>query len=102
MATLNHPSSVLATHLFWDIRAEILEWDKHKKTIIERVLQRGSLAEWKTIVSVYGLDVIVEVVKGLRTLDPVDLNFIATLSNTPLNAFRCYHTRSLTRRHWDY
>jgi hypothetical protein len=70
--------------------------------IIERVLQRGTLEEWKTIVSAYGLEEIVKIVKNMRTLDPVSLHFIAAISRSTLTEFRCYNTRYLTQRRWIY
>ena len=58
--------------------------------------------EWLCIVRVYTLEEIVNNAKNFRTMSPKDLNFIATISNTPKEAFRCYNTRSLTSQHWIY
>ena len=102
METNTNPASILPTHLFWDVNPDNLEWEKNHQLIIERVLERGTLDQWKTIVSVYGLKKIVETVKKMRSLDPVSLHFIAAISHSPLNEFRCYNTRSLTQGHWIY
>jgi hypothetical protein len=96
------PVSQLPRHLFWDVNPENLEWQMNHQLIIERVLERGTLDQWRTIVSVYGLEKIVETVKQMRSLDPVSLHFIAAISHTPLTEFRCYHTRYLTQEHWIY
>jgi hypothetical protein len=92
----------LSPHLFWDVNPSELNWEKNIAFIIERVLQRGTLDEWKTIVSVYGLEKIVENVKKMRTLDPVSLHFIAAISHSPLTEFKCYNNRYLTQQHWIY
>ena len=96
------PVELLSKHLFWDIDPNVLEWERSKKTIIERVIERGSLEEWVCIVKVYTLEGIVNTAKTFRTMSPIDLNFIATISNTPKEEFRCYNTRLLTGQHWIY
>jgi hypothetical protein len=96
------PVELLSKHLFWDIDPNLLEWERSKKTIIERVIERGSLEEWVCIVKIYTLDGIVNTAKTFRTMSPIDLNFIATISNTPKEEFRCYNTRLLTGQHWIY
>ena len=96
------PVELLSKHLFWDIDPNLLEWERSKKTIIERVIERGSLEEWVCIVKVYTLEGIVNTAKTFRSMSPIDLNFIATISNTPKEEFRCYNTRLLMCQHWIY
>ena len=96
------PVELLSKHLFWDIDPNVLEWERSKKTIIERVIERGSLEEWVCIVKVYTLEGIVNTAKTFRSMSSIDLNFIATISNTPKEEFRCYNTRLLTGQHWIY
>ena len=102
MLNNSKPISQLPPSLFWDVRAENLEWEKNYTLIIERVLELGTLDQWRTIVSIYGLEKIVETVKKMRSLDPVSLHFIAAISHSPLSEFRCYNTRYLTQGHWIY
>ncbi|MEO6219398.1 MAG: hypothetical protein ABIO81_03150 [Ginsengibacter sp.] len=102
MQNKSNPITVLPTHLFWDVNTSTLEWKKNANLIIERVLQRGTLEQWKTIMSIYGLKKIVNTVKIMRSVDPVSLHFIAAISHTPLDKFRCYNTRYLTQHHWIY
>ncbi len=40
--------------LFWDTSFDKLDWLKHKKAIIKRVLERGNESEIKEIISFYG------------------------------------------------
>lgn len=96
------PIELLSKHLFWDIDPNVLEWERSKKTIIERVLERGSFEEWLCIVKIYTLEVIIKTSQTFRTMSPLDLNFLATISNTPKEEFRCYNIRLLTSQHWIY
>lgn len=40
--------------LFWDMDSRKLDITTHAKTIIERVLNSGTLADWQWLVSTYG------------------------------------------------
>ncbi|MFZ1075450.1 MAG: hypothetical protein WAN50_03695 [Minisyncoccia bacterium] len=40
--------------LFWDMDSDALDAEKHADAIIERVLNTGSLADWKWLVQNYG------------------------------------------------
>jgi len=93
-------TSDFSAHLFWDIDANKLDWEKNKAQIIQRVLEYGLLSDWKLIQNKYGISQIGEVCKSIRSLDRKSLVFIATLADIPLNSFRCYTTTPLTNSHW--
>jgi len=40
--------------LFWDMNKEKIDLDLHKKSVIERIINFGNLADWKWLVSFYG------------------------------------------------
>lgn len=46
--------------LFWDMDAHKLDTSAHKKTIIERVLNNGTLSDWRWLTSTYGNRIINE------------------------------------------
>ena len=39
--------------LFWDTNPDSLDVEKHERAIIERVINYGTLADWRWIVSCY-------------------------------------------------
>lgn len=89
-------------HLFWDVKRENLGLEKSKKYIIQRALEYGLLKDWLLIKKVYGLEEITSVSQKLRSLEPKALNFIAIISEKPLESFRCYTLRQSNQRHWFY
>jgi len=91
----------LSSHLFWEYDASTLEWEEDSLLIIHRVLEYGLLNDWLVVYRYYGLETIVENAKSFRTLDPIAHSFIATISKTPLNAFRCYTTKLLNPTLWN-
>jgi hypothetical protein len=91
-----------SNHLFWDTNRNSLDLEKHKSYIIKQVLEYGLIGDWKLIQKYYGLDKIAEVAQSFRELDKKALSFIASLSNIPLEKFRCYIYQQSIPRHWNF
>jgi plasmid maintenance system antidote protein VapI len=59
-----HPDlSKLRRVLFWDTKMENINWEKHKRFVIERVFERGNEREIEEITSFYGNEVIKTILK---------------------------------------
>lgn len=90
-----------SSNLFWDADISMMSMDESPGFIIQRVLEYGQMNDWRLINQYYGLDKIVEECKQMRTLDPVCLAFITTISNTKEEDYRCYHFRQSFPTHWN-
>lgn len=90
-----------SAHLFWDVDKEQLNFDEHKKYIVKYVLMYGQINDWKLLLEVYGLEQIAKSATQIRDLDKKSASFISTLSDIPLNQFRCYTTKLSIKEHWD-
>ena len=53
--------------LFWDTTIDKINWDKHKKVIIKRVLERGNSTEINELISFYGKKTVSNEVRLLKT-----------------------------------
>ena len=93
--------SNLSKVLFWDIDIEQVNMDSCPSQIIQRVLEYGTLNDWRIIRTYYGLDKIVDVCRKLRSLDAVALSFISTISHTNKEEYRCYHTKQSSPTLWN-
>ncbi|MBV7532122.1 helix-turn-helix domain-containing protein [Chitinophaga sp. sic0106] len=57
-----HPDfSKFRPALFWDTKMEIIDWNKQKRSVIERVFDRGNFTEKKEILNFYGHDAVKEI-----------------------------------------
>jgi len=65
----------ISTHLLWEYDLEAFDFQKSYKIVIERVLERGDLEEWKEIKRVYGKKKILETVDWSAQLDQRAKNF---------------------------
>jgi hypothetical protein len=82
--------TMFSSHLFWDVNRQELDAEAHAAFIIKRVLEYGALSDWKLIRDYYTIPVIAEEAKKFRELDERALSYIATISHTPIEQFRCY------------
>jgi hypothetical protein len=51
---------IINTALLWEYDLETFNYEKSYKIVIERVLERGNLAEWREMVSIYPEEKILE------------------------------------------
>ena len=65
------------TTLFWDIDKNKLDFEKHKRFIIERILQYGLPNDIKWLLNKYAEKDIIKVVKQSKNIDKKTANFWA-------------------------
>ena len=61
--------------LLWEYNLDTFDFDKSYKIVIERVLQRGNLDDWKQIVAYYSNQQILETIDWSAQLEERDKNF---------------------------
>lgn len=93
---------LLRPSLFWDTNVTLLDFQKDKSAIIERVVSRGRWSEFKAILSYYGPEVVKNTLLQARYLDKYTLAFCSHYFNTPKNEFRCYKQEQLNPELWKY
>lgn len=91
-----------STYLFWDVDRSLLEVERSKVYIVDRVLSHGLLSDWFLLKKIYGKDGIKSVALQLRHLDKYALNFCSKYFDEPLTNFRCYNYVQSNPTHWNY
>lgn len=61
--------------LLWEYDLETFNYDKSYKIVIERVLERGTMEDWKEIVSFYSNEKILETIEWSAQLQKRDKDF---------------------------
>lgn len=92
----------LSKTLFWDTDINKLDYEKHARHIIERVLMCGMLSDWFEIKKYYGIKRIKDEVVRVRYLDKITLNFCSSYFKLSKEQFRCYNTEPSIRKLWNY
>lgn len=73
MKTKKKPN--IPSYLLWEYDLVTFNYDKSYKIVIERVLQMGTLDNWKEIVSYYSKQKILETIEWSSQLDKRDKDF---------------------------
>jgi hypothetical protein len=92
----------LSSHLFWDVNQQAIDYNKHARFVIERVVLFGKLVDWKELKAFYGLNKIKQEALQIKTLDLKSLNFLSLVLNEPRENFRCYEQIQSVNKHWNY
>ena len=92
----------LSKHLFWDTDPASVDPEKHARKIIERVVTRGRVSDWKSIVAYYGNQRLREEAVKIRSLDAKSLNFLSWILHVPITDFRCYTQLQQSPKHYPY
>jgi hypothetical protein len=93
---------ILPSYLFWDIDEKSLDFNEHARFIIQRVIQKGSLKEWRLIKSFYGIEKIKQEILMMRHLDVKTLHFFSTYFEIDKNKFRCFSIQPSNHGHFNY
>jgi len=91
----------LRKELFWDMDADTLDERIHQRYIVRQVIMFGTLDEFRTILSYYGLDAIRESIKKAGYLDPKTFSFVTTILDIDKNEMLCYTKKQLRLAHWN-
>ncbi len=78
---------IINSALLWEYDLETFNYQKSYKIVIERVLERGNLEEWREMVKIYSRKQILETVEWSAQLDERDKEFSRFFLNSEfLNA----------------
>lgn len=67
--------SIINTALLWEYDLETFNYERSYKIVIERVLQRGNLNEWREMTSIYSRGKILETIDWSNQLDNREKEF---------------------------
>lgn len=76
--------------LFWDVRTEDIDETAHRRFVIRRVLERGSLGDIRRTIAYYSLATVMGEVRQMRGLDPVTRAFAACLGDVQEESDPCF------------
>jgi hypothetical protein len=66
---------IINTALLWEYDLDTFNYDRSYKIVIERVLERGNLDQWKEMVNYYSREKILETIEWSAQLDQRDKEF---------------------------
>ncbi len=92
----------LSRSLFWDTNPDTVDYDKHPRYVIEKVITRGQFEDWEEIKRYYGLETIKECALKSRDLNPKALSFLSAIFDIPKEKFKWYMQTQSNPRLYPY
>lgn len=81
--------------LLWDFGQKKIDYKKHKRIIVQRVVEYGGPEDWAKMFSLYSENEIIAEIKELVGLSALNANFVCKLFNLKKTDLKCY-----TKTHW--
>lgn len=92
----------LNPRLFWDSNPEAIDHELHVRHVVERVVTRGTLEDWRAILKHYGHKRVGTEALQIRSLDERSLHFLSAFFETPIESFRCCTEGQYSLTHSPY
>ncbi|NIG56755.1 hypothetical protein F3J22_24965 [Chitinophaga sp. Cy-1792] len=97
----NFPNAQINTSLFWEYDKSRLDFMSMRNVVVQRVIERGWPNDWYAMLNLYGIEDVVETIKGLSYLNEKDMNFVSHQFNIPLSDLKCYGKKQSGNLHWN-
>lgn len=88
--------------IFWDVNFESLDFDKKAPFVIERVFERGDVADIRACRRYYGDEKIRTVLINAKWLPLASIYLACALFSNELTDYKCYNTALSNPTHWTY
>ncbi|MCD4832672.1 MAG: hypothetical protein K8R31_02675 [Bacteroidales bacterium] len=98
----NNEKLKLRDSLFWDIDPKKLNAHSSIMLIVERVLTRGNMLEFKQLIKFYPVHELSQIVLKIGYMDARSLNFISGYLNIPKENFLCYRKKLSNPVHCNF
>ena len=73
-------------HLLWEYDFDRFDFKNSAFIVIERVIERGNMEEWREILRYYGRNEVLEVARKSKQLDKKDKHFTEIYVDSEFNA----------------
>lgn len=81
----------LNTNLLWDCDLKDFDYQKAKKLVVKRVIERGQEEDYYAIFNLYGgIEGVKEIIKTIPHLSKKDMNFVSIVFSIDLKELECY------------
>lgn len=86
---------------FWEFKYEEIDWEKSYRTIIKRILERGSKTEWEEMVRYYSKAKVVHTIKEeISYLPDVIIEEVCQFFKLKKDQLKCYIRKQSLPGHW--
>lgn len=93
-----YKNASISPTLLWEYDLSKFDWDLMRRTVVERVVERGNMADFYAAIRLYGgLDNFIKIIKDeVMNLSEFDMNFVCSTFHLKKEDLKCY-TRKQSR-----
>lgn len=92
----------LSNQAFWDVDMNNIDYDKHARFVVEKVVERGNFKDFKELRQFYGDKKIKEEVVNAKWLGDKEIFFCCAIFGLKPQDFKCYIKKQSNPRLWIY
>ena len=91
----------LPRRLFWEFRFDDIEWREEYRTVIARVIERGTPENWAEIIRFYGESFVINAIKTeIVFLADYAIEKVSNYFSLQKEELLCYRRKQLRPGHW--
>jgi hypothetical protein len=88
------PDAQIPKRLLWDMDLDDFDWQKCRRIVVERVIERGKMEDFYTLFKMYGgVNGVREIAKEVHELTPRSMAFACAVFNLKKEELKCYKLR---------
>ena len=100
--SFNQRKPNLPKRLFWEYRFDSINWKREADSIIDRVIERGTVADWDELIRFYGMAKVLDTVKNkIRHLPDEVIADVCKYFSLKPRELSCYTGKQSKPRHWN-
>lgn len=92
----------LSKQAFWDVDMDKIDYEKHARFVVEKVIERGTESDFFNLIKFYTFDRVKILATQANWLSDISMNFCCVLFKLKPTDFKCYEKKQLNQQHWSY
>jgi hypothetical protein len=93
---------LLSKQAFWDVNMDNIDYKKHARYVIEKVIDRGSFEDFIALRKYYGDNKIKKEIVNVNWIGDKEIYFCCAIFGLELKDFKCYIKKQLNPELWVY
>jgi hypothetical protein len=93
---------LLSKQAFWDVNMDTIDYKKHARYVMEKVIDRGSFEDFIALRKYYGDEKIKKEIVNVNWIGDKEIYFCCAIFDLELKDFKCYTKKQLNPELWVY
>ncbi|MFW5831631.1 MAG: DUF6922 domain-containing protein [Prolixibacteraceae bacterium] len=91
----------LRKSLLWEYDTKKIDWQKMRRVIVQRVIERGRPGDFYAILNKYSVEGVKQAIRQIPYMNKKDLSFVCAIFGLKKSELICCTTKRLASQHWN-